>query len=80
MTNVFIVDDHQLVIEGITSILQKEKDIKVAGYATNATACINYFKTNTADVILMDINLPDISGLDLCKAIKSDYPVLPLLH
>jgi DNA-binding NarL/FixJ family response regulator len=79
MTNVFIVDDHQLVIEGITSILQKEKDIKVAGYATNATACINYFKTNTADVILMDINLPDISGLDLCKAIKSDYPGVAII-
>ena len=79
MTSVYIVDDHQLVIEGIISLLQKEKDIKVAGYATSASACIDYFKTNTADVILMDINLPDMSGLELCKAIKSDYPGIAII-
>lgn len=73
MINVFIVDDHQLVIEGIISFLQKEKDIKVAGYATTAKACLNFFKTNTADVILMDINLPDMNGIDLCKLIKNIY-------
>lgn len=79
MTSVFIVDDHQLIIEGIVSFLQKEKHIKVAGYATSASACIDYFKTNTADVILMDINLPDMSGLELCKAIKSDYPGIAVI-
>mgnify|MGYP003390055005 FL=1 len=73
MINVFIVDDHQLVIEGIMSFLQKEKDIKVAGYATTAMACLDFFKTNTADVILMDINLPDMNGMDLCKLIKTNY-------
>ena len=73
MINVFIVDDHQLVIEGIISFLQKEKDIKVAGYATTAMACLDFFKTNTADVILMDINLPDMNGMDLCKLIKNNY-------
>ena len=73
MINVFIVDDHQLVIEGIISFLQKEKDIKVAGYATTAMACLDFFKTNTADVILMYINLPDMNGMDLCKLIKNNY-------
>ncbi len=73
MIKVFIVDDHQLVIEGIMSFLQKEKDIKVAGYATTAMACLDFFKTNTADVILMDINLPDMNGMDLCKLIKNNY-------
>ncbi len=79
MTSVFIVDDHQLIIEGIVSFLQKEKHIKVAGYATSASACIDYFKTNTADVILMDINLPDMSGIDLCKLIKSNYPGIAVI-
>jgi DNA-binding NarL/FixJ family response regulator len=36
-------------------------------------ACIDFFKTNTADVILMDINLPDMNGMDLCKLIKTNY-------
>ncbi len=73
MIKVFIVDDHQLVIEGIISFLQKEKNIQVAGYATTAMACLDFFKTNTADVILMDINLPDMNGMDLCKLIKINY-------
>jgi DNA-binding NarL/FixJ family response regulator len=73
MISVYIVDDHELIIEGIISFLQKEKNIKVAGYATTAMACIDFFKSNTADVILMDINLPDMSGLDLCKLIKTNY-------
>jgi len=73
MINVFIVDDHQLVIEGIISFLQKEKNMQVAGYATTAMACLDFFKTNTADVILMDINLPDMNGMDLCKLIKTNY-------
>ena len=74
MTSVYIVDDHELIIEGITSFLQKEKNINMAGYATTALACINFFKCNIADVILMDINLPDMNGIDLCKIIKTNYP------
>jgi DNA-binding NarL/FixJ family response regulator len=79
MISVYIVDDHELIIEGIVSFLQKEKNIKVAGYAITATACIDFFKSNTADVILMDINLPDMSGLDLCKHIKLNYPGIAII-
>jgi len=79
MISVYIVDDHQLVIEGILSFLQKEKNIKVAGYATDAQACINFFKSNSADVILMDINLPDMNGMDLCQIIKTNYPGIAVI-
>ena len=79
MTSVYIVDDHQLVIEGILSFLQKEKNIKVAGYATDAQSCINFFKSNSADVILMDINLPDMNGMDLCQLIKTNYPGIAVI-
>jgi DNA-binding NarL/FixJ family response regulator len=51
----------------------------VAGYATTAMASIDFFKSNTADVILMDINLPDMSGLDLCKHIKLTYPGIAII-
>ena len=79
MISVYIVDDHKLVIEGIVSFLQKEKNIKVAGFATTALDCINFFKTRTADVILMDINLPDMNGMDLCKLIKTNYPGIAVI-
>ena len=73
MIKVFIVEDHALVVEGLQAFLQNEKDIYLVGYANNASDCLNYFSHNTADVILMDINLPDMSGVDLCKLIKSNH-------
>lgn len=79
MTKVYIVDDHALVIEGIYSLLQTEKDIEMAGYATNAINCLQYFTSHTADVILMDISLPDMNGVDLCRQIKKNYPGIMVL-
>lgn len=79
MTRVYIVDDHAVVVEGIYSLLQKEKDLEMAGYANNAANCLSYFTTHTADVILMDISLPDMDGVDLCKIIKKKYPGIMVL-
>ncbi len=79
MIRVFIVDDHPLVLEGLKSLISNEKGIELAGYATNGQSCLGYFIKNTADVILMDINLPDINGIDLCKEVKSKYPGISIL-
>lgn len=73
MIRVFIVDDHPVVIEGIHSLLRNEKDIEWAGQAMNAQSCLGFFVNNTADIILMDINLPDSSGVDLCAIMKEKY-------
>lgn len=72
--SVFIVDDHYMVIEGIRSLLQHEKNIEWAGHASNAASCLAFLKQRLPDVILMDINLPDKSGIDLCKEVKERYP------
>ena len=72
--SVFIVDDHYMVIEGIRSILQGEKEIVWMGHAANAASCMAFLKQNRPDVILMDINLPDKSGIDLCQEVKEKYP------
>ncbi|MBL0272292.1 MAG: response regulator transcription factor [Chitinophagaceae bacterium] len=75
MTNsVFIVDDHYMVIEGIRSLLQNEKGIEWAGHATNAASCLSFLQNQLPDVILMDISMPDKSGIDLCKEVKEKYP------
>ena len=74
MIRVFIVDDHPVVIEGIHSLLQHENDIEWVGHAMNAQSCLGYFVHNTADIILMDINLPDMNGVDLCGIVKEKYP------
>lgn len=76
---VFIVDDHYMVIEGIRSLLQNETDIEWMGHATNAASCLAFIKQQTPDVLLMDINLPDTSGIDLCKEVKEKFPSICIL-
>ena len=79
MIKLFIVDDHFMVIEGIRSLVQNEKDIQWMGYATTAASCLGFLKHQQPDVILMDINLPDMSGIDLCKIVKEQYPSIAVL-
>lgn len=71
---VFIVDDHYMVIEGIRSLLQGEKDIELIGHASNAASCISFLQSRKPDVILMDISMPDKSGVELCKEVRALYP------
>lgn len=73
-TKVFIVDDHYMVIEGIRSLLHQENNIEWFGHATNAASCLAFLEQQLPDVILMDINLPDKSGIDLCKEVREKYP------
>ena len=70
---VFIVDDHYMVIEGIRSLLQNEKGIEWTGHAMNAESCLAFLRQQQPDIILMDINLPDKSGIDLCRQFFNCY-------
>lgn len=76
---VFIVDDHYMVIEGIRSLLQNESGIEWTGHATNAESCLAFLQRQQPDVILMDINLPDKSGIELCHDVKTKYPAIRIL-
>lgn len=78
-TSLFIVDDHYMVIEGIRSLLQNEDDIEWMGHASTAAACLSALETQQPDVIMMDVNLPDKSGTELCKEVKEKYPSVLVL-
>ncbi|MBC8768541.1 response regulator transcription factor [Arenibacter sp. BSSL-BM3] len=73
-TKIFIVDDHYMIIEGIRSLLQNQNGIEWIGHAMNATSCIAFLEQHEPDVILMDISLPDKTGIDLCLDVKTKYP------
>lgn len=73
------MDDHPVVIEGIHSLLQNEKDIEWVGQAMNAQSCLGFFVNNTADVILMDISIPGMDGVELCAVMKEKYPAIMIL-
>jgi DNA-binding NarL/FixJ family response regulator len=79
MIRVFIVDDHPVVIEGIHSLLMNEKDIAWVGQAMNAASCLGFFVNNTADVVLMDISMPGMDGVELCAIMKEKYPGIFIL-
>jgi DNA-binding NarL/FixJ family response regulator len=76
---VFIIDDHSLIIEGLRSALQNQSDIQVVGSASDGASCLTFFHDNACDVVLMDINLPDTNGIDLCKELLTDHPDLKIL-
>ena len=79
IVHVFIVDDHPMVVEGLKTLLSQLKNINVSGAAANAFDTIPFLRKNAVDLVLLDINLPDINGIDLCKKIKKDFPDIRVL-
>lgn len=79
MISVFIVDDHPVVVEGIRSLLINEDGIYWVGHALTAASCSAYLEKLTINVVLMDINLPDKSGIELCAEIKRKRPNTKIL-
>lgn len=76
---VFITDDHYMIVEGIRSLLQAHKNIEWTGHAMNAASCLAFLQNQPVDVLLLDINLPDKSGIDLCKEIKAKHPAIHII-
>jgi DNA-binding NarL/FixJ family response regulator len=76
---VFVVDDHPMVIEGLKTMLSDQPGIELAGYAMTAASCRGFFMNHSADVALLDINLPDQSGIDLCAELKKEFPAIKIL-
>lgn len=79
MIKVLIADDHQLLIDGIKTALSDEADIMIAGEANNGLQVLKFLKDDTTDVILMDINMPQMDGLDCTKAVTKEYPDVKII-
>jgi len=79
LISIFIIDDHPVVVTGLTALLKNFNEVKVAGSACNGIEAIQFLKSNTIDLVLLDINLPDISGIDLCKKINKEFQGIKIL-
>jgi len=74
MIKLLIADDHQVLIEGLVELLNGFNHITVNQSANNGQEVLEILKEHTIDVILLDINMPVMNGLDACKKIKQKYP------
>jgi DNA-binding NarL/FixJ family response regulator len=74
LISLIIVEDHPVVVEGLQLMFNSSGKYHVEGVAGTGKECIQLLKWLTPNVLLLDINLPDISGIDLCKLILDKYP------
>ena len=72
MINIFIIDDHPLVAGGIAMMLKDVVYLQIQGTATSAEEAIVFLKTHQPEIILLDISLPDMDGLQLCDLIRKE--------
>jgi DNA-binding NarL/FixJ family response regulator len=79
MISVFIIEDHPIVIDGIRTLIQDSGFATFAGSAQSAAEALKNLPTIQAEVVLLDINLPDMSGTELCKILRSKFPHLKIL-
>lgn len=79
MKRIVICDDHPLITQGIYSYLQADVELEILGSASTALELKDLLKQVEADIILMDIQLPDQSGIELCTEVKQQYPDLKIL-
>lgn len=70
MIRVFIVDDHQVVIDGLSSILSEDDNIEVCGTAQNGKEALHQLESVSPDVLLLDINMPEMDGIEVIKALR----------
>jgi two-component system, NarL family, invasion response regulator UvrY len=76
---VFVVDDHELVRQGLRQLISEEPDMEVCGEAEDGAGLLEILDEGDCNVIVLDINLPDRSGLDILREIKDVRPELPVL-
>ncbi len=74
MTRVFLVDDHEIVRRGIAQLIDAEPGLEVVGEASTVRAAYGRVVATQPDVVVLDVHLPDGSGIDLCRQIRSDNP------
>ncbi|MCB0459259.1 MAG: response regulator transcription factor [Flavobacteriaceae bacterium] len=78
---VHIADDHQILIDGVMAVLGLEKDIEVVGYSLNGNQVLDWFHEHSADVLVLDINMPEVDGIEVLRQFQhyEDVPQVVIL-
>ncbi len=76
---ILVVDDHPMVLEGMRSMLIQIDFVTVAGTVSNAYAAMEHIKLTPPDIVITDINMPEISGIELTLKIKKEFPAIKII-
>ncbi|UII30442.1 response regulator transcription factor [Fulvivirga ulvae] len=72
--NILIVDDHHMFLEGLAALLENIENVHLSGTLKNGREAMDYLKSNAVDVVIMDISMPGMDGMELNRLIKNDHP------
>ncbi|HEY0029754.1 MAG TPA: response regulator transcription factor [Bacteroidia bacterium] len=75
----FILDDHQMLVDGIKALLNNENDFDIIGEATKASVALELIRTNTPQIVLSDINMPEMDGIAFTRQLKTEHPQIKVL-
>ncbi|MEH2079511.1 MAG: response regulator transcription factor [Nostoc sp.] len=73
LIHVLIADDHMMVAQGLTILLESQPDIKVIGRASNGREAIALFRQHQPDIVLMDLRMPEIGGVEATITIRAEF-------
>ena len=75
----FLVDDHKIFVEGVVNILSTVPSVQVTGWAYNAADTLSFIANNGTDILITDIEMPGMTGVELAKTIKENYPSIKVI-
>ncbi len=79
MIKVLLADDHQMFIDGMRAMLKEDSNIKVIGQANDGLEVLDFLKKNEVDVIVLDIRMPKLDGIEAAREIVKKYPTTKML-
>jgi DNA-binding NarL/FixJ family response regulator len=78
-TRILLVDDHPIVREGLRSVLQRQPDCEVVGEASDGVEALDKTENLHPDVVILDVTMPKMSGLEVCRIVKQQRPDVEVL-
>lgn len=79
MIKILLADDHKMFIEGMDSLLADQSDIDIVGHALHGNEVLEFVDNQDVDLILLDVNMPDLDGIEISKQVKSKSPETRIL-